>query len=211
MKKTKAILYFRDYTAAELGPVAQFIHDRMSENAATFPEPPVTMGALQTRVTTYEERLASRASGATADVIALKQAREALEQSLNTLGQYVNSVAKGSAVIVEQSGFPSYGPRSAPDTSPPAAPTDLRLRHGTASGSIVLRYRSGRRKGVHEVQTTTGDPNDEAGWQTAGMFHGGRAEMSGFTPGSLLWVRVRAVGLRGVMGVWSDPAQIRVL
>ncbi len=118
MKKAKAILYFRDYTAAELGPVAQFIHDKMSENAGTFPEPTVTMDALQTHITTYEQRLAARASGATADVISLKQAREALEAALRTLGNYVNGVAKGSVVIVEQSGFPSYGPRSAPDTGP---------------------------------------------------------------------------------------------
>jgi hypothetical protein len=33
----------------------------------------------------------------------------------------------------------------------------------------------------------------------------------GFAPGVLLWVRVRTVGLAGVMSVWIDPAQIRVL
>jgi hypothetical protein len=27
----------------------------------------------------------------------------------------------------------------------------------------------------------------------------------------VVWVRVRTVGLRGVMGAWSDPAQLRVL
>ena len=35
--------------------------------------------------------------------------------------------------------------------------------------------------------------------------------LTGLTPGLLLWVRVRTVGLKGVMGAWSDPAQIRVL
>ena len=28
--------------------------------------------------------------------------------------------------------------------------------------------------------------------------------------GTLVWVRVRTVGLKGVMGAWSDPGQIRV-
>jgi hypothetical protein len=51
----------------------------------------------------------------------------------------------------------------------------------------------------------------EANWHTKGMFQGGRAEMSGFTPGVIVWVRVRTVGLKGVMGAWSDPAQIRVM
>lgn len=37
------------------------------------------------------------------------------------------------------------------------------------------------------------------------------AKKLNYTPGSILWVRVRTVGLGGVMGGWSDPAQIRVL
>ena len=64
---------------------------------------------------------------------------------------------------------------------------------------------------VGNVQANTGDPNNEADWQTKGIFKGGRAELDGFTPGTLVWVRVRSVGLKGVMGVWSDPAQIRVM
>ena len=47
--------------------------------------------------------------------------------------------------------------------------------------------------------------------QTKGLFQGGHAEIDGLTPGGIVWVRVRTVGLRGVMGAWSDPAQIRVL
>ena len=66
MIRTKAILYFKHYTAAELGPVAQLIHDKMDANAATFPEPTVAMDALQTLITTYHQRLTERASNASA-------------------------------------------------------------------------------------------------------------------------------------------------
>ncbi|MFN0080074.1 MAG: hypothetical protein ACKVY0_26710 [Prosthecobacter sp.] len=79
------------------------------------------------------------------------------------------------------------------------------------SGTILARYKSEHRPSVNEVQATTGDPNSEAAWQTKGIFKGGRAEMDGFTPGSVVWVRVRNVGLKGVTGAWSDPPQIRVL
>ena len=51
----------------------------------------------------------------------------------------------------------------------------------------------------------------EATWQSKGLFQSGRAEMDGFPPGTVVWVRVRTVGLRGVMGAWSDPGQIRAL
>jgi hypothetical protein len=64
---------------------------------------------------------------------------------------------------------------------------------------------------VNEVHTTTADPNDEASWTQYGIFHGNKAVLTGLTPGLLFWVRVRTVGLKGVMGAWSDPAQIRVL
>jgi hypothetical protein len=35
--------------------------------------------------------------------------------------------------------------------------------------------------------------------------------ISGITPGTVLWIRVRTAGLKGVMGAWSDPAKIMVV
>jgi hypothetical protein len=29
--------------------------------------------------------------------------------------------------------------------------------------------------------------------------------------GTVIWVRVRTVGLKGVMGAWSDPAKLMVV
>ena len=211
MNNTKAIINFDGYTAAELGPVAQSIHDKMTLNAATFTAPTVSMTSLQTQVTAYDQKLVARASRASADVLAFNQARDVLEQTLGTLGNYVNSIAKGDAMIVEKSGFPAYETTHTPDTSAPAAPTDLRLRQGDLSGSILARFKPDRQPSTNEVQVNTGDPNTEASWHTKGMFQSGRAEMEGFTPGTVVWIRVRTVGLKGVMGAWSDPAQIRVL
>jgi hypothetical protein len=211
MNNTKAIIDFSGYTAPELGPVAHSIHDKMNANAVTFTAPPVTLAALQTLITTYDAKLIARASRASADIIAFNDARDALELSLGVLGNYVNGVAKGDPAIVDKSGFPSYTTARTPDTAPPAAPTDLRLRQGDLPGTLTARYKADRQPSTNEVQTTAGDPNTEANWATKGLFQGGRAEMDGFTPGAVVWVRVRTVGLRGVMGAWSDPAQIRVL
>ena len=211
MNNTKASIDFSSYTAAELGPVAHTIHDKMAANAVTFATPPVPMATLQTQVTTYDAKLVARASNAKTDVIAFNEARDTLEESLGVLGNYVNTIAKGDPMIVDKSGFPSYTTGRTVDTSPPAAPTDLRLRQGELSGSVVARYKPDRPGSTNEVQTATGDPNNEASWSTKGIYQGGRAERDGFTPGALLWVRVRTVGLKGVMGAWSDPAQIRVI
>lgn len=211
MNNTKAIIDFSGYTAAELGPVAQTIHTKTTLNAAIFTAPPITMAALLTLITTYDEKLVARTSRATADVIAFNEAREELESQLGVLGGYVNTVAKGDPVIVEKSGFPFYTTGVTPDTSPPEAPTDLKLRHGDVSGTVVARYKPRREPSTNEVQINSGDPNDEASWHTKGIFQRGRAELTGLTPGMVVWVRVRTVGLKGIMGAWSDPAQIRVV
>ena len=211
MNNTKAIIDFSGYTAAELGPVAQSIHDNMTAHAATFATPPVTMPALQTLITTYDAKLVARASRASVDGLAFNEARAALEQGLGGLGSYVNIVAKGDPMTVDHSGFPSYSTAHAPDTNPPAAPAELRLRQGDLPGTILARYKPERQPSTNEMQCTSGDPNVDANWQTKGLYQGGRAEMDGFTPGVIVWFRVRTVGLRGVMGAWSDPAQIRVL
>ena len=211
MNPVKAIISFREYTSPDLSPLAQHIHDKMTEHAVTFASPPTTMASLQTLITDYDGKLAARASNSTEDVMLLNQCRELLEQALSGLGSYVNTVAKGDPVIVEMSGFPFYETARTPDTSPPAAPTDLRLKQGELSGSLVARYKPEHAPSTNEVQSTTGDPNLEANWQTKGFFKSGRAELDGYTPGVVVWVRVRTVGLRGVMGPWSDPAQIRLI
>jgi hypothetical protein len=211
MNTTKAIIDFSHYANTELGPLAQTVHDDMTANAVTFPAPTTTMADLQTLITDYDAKLVDRNSNATEDVLLLTECRGLLEKALRKLGGYVNTVADGDPMIVEKSGFPSYETTRPPDTSPPAAPTNLRLKQGELTGSLVARYTPDRTNSVNEVQTTTGDPNVEANWQMKGMFQSGRAEMDGFTPGTVVWVRVRTVGLKGVMGAWSDPAQIRAL
>lgn len=144
-------------------------------------------------------------------MIAFNVARHDLEVALGDLGNYVNTVANGSATIVEKSGFPSYDTARPADLTPPAAPADVRLRHGDLSGEVVARYRPERERRMNEVQKCIGDPAVEANWQHAGMFGGGKATIGSLTPGALVWFRIRTCGLKGVMGAWSDPAQIRVV
>src|SRR5262245_57870730 len=102
MKNTKAVVDFTDYKAAELGPIAEVIGEKLAANAGTFPALPVSLAALQGLITDYKEKLVARASRATADVLAWQAAREKLEAALGALGHYVNLVAMGDAAIVEQ-------------------------------------------------------------------------------------------------------------
>ena len=117
----------------------------------------------------------------------------------------------GDPMIVALSGFPSYTTGHAPDYAPPAAPANLRLRHGRSRAASIFRYQPPRTPSMNEVQTCTGDPNVEANWHDAGTFSGGKAQIDGKTPAPPSGCRVRTDGLKGVMGAWSDPAKIMVL
>lgn len=211
MNTKKAIISFANYSATDLGPAAQHVHTKMTENAAIFTDPPVLLTVLLTLVTTYLQTLAARASRATADVIAFNDARDALVEALGKLGQYVNIKANGDAAIVEMSGFPSYDSVHAPDTSPPGAPRDVRLSHGDVSGSVILRCKTDRPGSANEVQVNSGDPNKESDWHPAGIFQGQKIVLTNLPPMTHLWVRLRTAGLKGVMGAWSDPAEISVI
>lgn len=208
---TKAIIDFSGYTAAELSPTGHAIHDAMVKNAATFPKPPVTMADFDAHLTDYDGKLNAKASGAEADLIAFTVSRNTLETDLNMLGNYVNTVAQGDPAIVVLSAFPSYETAHTVDTSPPDAPQNLVVRQGDLSGTCVARYKPDRQHSVNQVQTNTADPNDETKWTTAGLFTGGKAQLGCFAPGTVVWVRVRTVGLKGVMGAWSDPPKIMVV
>ena len=210
MNNTKAIIDFTHYADADLLPVAGTILGQMTENAATFPSPPVTLAALDGLIGTYRTLLAAKASRAIAATLAFQSARRELESALRDLGGYVNILAKGDAGTVLPSGFPSYGLVRPVDYSPPAAPQDLRLEQGALSGTVIARYRPERARKGNELQVTTGDPNVEAGWQTAGFSRGMKATLTNLPVAVFVWVRVRTAGVNGVMGAWSDPAKIMV-
>jgi len=208
---TRAVIDFTPYTAAELIPVAQTVHDQMLANAVTFATPSVSMTTLATLISTYTQKLSARASRAAADVLAFNLARHDLEVALHDLGVYVNFIAKGDAVTVEKSGFPSYttgaGATPGPSTIP-AAPQNLKLRAGDLSGSFVARFKPDRANSFNVVQVNSGDPNNAPGWTQAASFSGGKVTISGLTVGSTQWVRAATVGPGGVVGAWSDPAKI---
>ena len=179
---TKAIIEFGSYTA-------QTIHDQMAANAVTFPSPAPTLAALATLLTTYGQKLAARASNATVDVLAFQAARASLEGALHDLGIYVNFIAKGDAMLVEKSGFPSYaiGAGATPGPSAiPAAPQDVKLRNGDLPGSVLARFKPDRQNSFNVAQTNPGDPNNEAGWKTASQGTGSKITISGLTAGTIL-------------------------
>jgi len=114
--------------------------------------------ALNLLIKTFDGALAKKSSKATADFIAFEVERVNLEGALGDDGAYVNIVAKGDAMIVSKSGYPTYETGAAPDYSAPGAPTNVVLRQDMLSGAFVARFHPARRRSINEAQTCIGDP-----------------------------------------------------
>ena len=211
MAKYKAAVDFSKYPDGNLGVTAQEIHDTTNENAATFPALPITMAAFFGLLTAYQAALAESLKRGMDRTTLKNNARQALEDALGELGGYVNLVAKGDRAIINLSGFPSYSTEHVQSGGGVTfVPGNVRWKAGNLSGAATLRWKGDGKGSVYEVQTCTGDPNTEANWSYRGTYSGGRADLEGFTPGNMVWGRVRKVGTGGEVGGWSDPAQERV-
>jgi hypothetical protein len=211
MENYKAVTDLSGYVETELGPTAQSIHDGMSDAAATFDEPPVTMETLQANIEDLGKKWVAKAGGAYSATIAFNTSRAQIEADVSDLGGYVNTVAKGDESILILSNFPYYNTTRTADYSAPGAPTKLVMRQSDVSGSFTVRYRPSRRPSTNEVQTCEGNPAVESNWKTVGLFTSGKATVRNITPGTVIWVRVRTIGLQNVMGAWSDPAKLMVV
>ena len=207
----RARIYFDEMPAVELEALARVIHQNLSAQADLFPQPPVSMAAFLAQLDDFRAKLLARQDGGTTATHALRNARQALADTLRQLGTYVNTVAKGNLADTQKSGFPVYPTRRPPNYGPPPAPQDLVLRHGELSGTLKVRHRPALRRALNEVQVCLGNPNHEENWTTACYGYGTKAELRDLPPGVIVYVRVRTLGLKTVFGPWSDPAQIRTL
>ena len=201
--------YSKDPDGSLSGP-AHNIHDKLVLNAASFPALPITVAAFNTLITTWDTALGESSKGGTDRTTLKNNARTALENALFKLGTYVNLVADGDKATIDLSGFESYNTsHTVSGGGVTFVPQNVRWEAGNVSGAAVLRWKGDGKGSLYEVQTCTGDPTVEANWTYRGSFSGGRAELDGFTPGTIIWGRVRKIGTGGDVGGWSDPAQIR--
>jgi hypothetical protein len=212
MSTIKAVINYSKFADDSLATTAQAGHDGVAGATTTFATPTPAMATFQTHIDTYTAALAAvTASPGHEATLAKNAARDVVEEDLATLGKYVNLIANGDATIVALSGLPSYDTAASPPAAVRPAPTNLSVKHGTASGSVKLRFKQSVSGDPAEVQTCTSDPNVDANWSHFTTLPNSSGLLEGFTPGVLLWVRVRSIGPGGEKGAWSDPAQIRVL
>ncbi len=105
MKTQKARINFSKVKDHELAHVAQNIVNKMTINAH-FSQPTPTLLSIQTTISTYSDALLKAKDGSKQDTAYKNACRLNLENSLSSLGSYVNLTAEADLVKLESSGFP---------------------------------------------------------------------------------------------------------
>ena len=209
---TKVKTDYTNYTDEAIGPVGLAAYQGLSANAATFPAPVPDLVTFKSHLDAYNLAMANvLADPGHANTLTKNNTRKVLEKDLASLGTYVNLVAQGDGTLTALSGLPSYDTATPSPAALRSAPVGLRLKQGTASGSIEVRFKQQVADDNADVQTCTGDPNVDANWTHAKTFTGGVGVLEGFTPGSVVWVRVRSIGPGGTLSPWSAAENMRVI
>lgn len=141
--------------------------------------------------------------------------RDKLNAMLKRLALYVELVADEDQAILKSSGVPmrqsTEGVRGSVTELLPA-PSDLRLKHGTQSGTVDVHVARLAGAGSYEVQISTAvDPHDATGWVHGTVSPNSQhILLEGLTPLQHVWVRVRGINAAG-NGQWTEPMRITVL
>lgn len=101
----KVSLGFAKLPDAELDNFTEGVFKGLTDNAATFPTPPVTMANLQTARNDFSAKIAAAHAGGPADTAAKNNSRQALLGMLRQLVSYVQMTCNNDMALLRGSGF----------------------------------------------------------------------------------------------------------
>ena len=208
----KANINYNVYSDTTINPTAQTIHDGIANNATVFLQPNPKMDKFQLQISAYHSALAAAWGVVSkANTSAKNAAKAELVASLALLGGYINTVAQGDLGTLILSGAPYYDTVKPALPTPRPAPTVLSLKQNVVSGSIDLSFIPLSAADSQEIWSCLLDPSIEANWSYATTCRGSGRTIGGYTPGIIVYARVRSLDSNGNSGLWSAQAQMRVI
>lgn len=133
----------------------------------------------------------------------------AFDAAIGEYQTYVNLIAKGNGVVIEQSGLQVSRP--AQKTGPMPAPGNL-LVGGNEPRQLTVSVETvaGAKAYVWEYAVGDALPKEDDGWRLACGTPTGKAIISGLTSKTTVWVRCAAIGSKG-QGPWTAAISRTVL
>ena len=139
----------------------------------------------------------------------LRKAKTAFAKVVGTYLDYVNMIAQGDGVIIEQSGLQVS--RQAQKTGPTPAPENLKLT-GKVAGQLEASVEVVERAKAYVWMYYVGiaPPTPDAEWRFSGGTPKARLSLTNLASGVRVWLRCAAVTSAG-QGPWSEPVSRIVL
>ncbi len=163
MRKPRVITNYKKVRQADLGTVAQTVHDMMTGNA-TFPTPPITMAAFLLLVKDYVLKLATALHGTPVQTTAKNVAKTALLDAMTKNAVYVNATADGNEGELQSSGY--FLAKTPQPKGPLAVPSLFRVNASPEPGRAIVEF-MGLPGSTYLVRLTPDIRTDRSLWQTA--------------------------------------------
>ena len=177
----------------------------MMGNAA-YPAPAPTLAALTTAHDAFVAAVDANDGGVRA-VVARDQARAELEEVTRQMAAYVQHASMGNRLTLLASGFPAQRDRSAGVVQPLSPPTGLQLRHGKASGQVIVRCARVRSARLYQWRYATAQAPTV--WTVEDTTSRTTSTLTGLAAATQYVVQVRVLGKQGASD-WSDSAVLIV-
>ena len=180
-------------------------------NVATYATPDPAPTVLTGKVTAINAKktLLSAAQAVVDGHIADLAALEAdLDATLILEAAYIQKTSGGLAAKISLLNVDTKSHNAT--ATAPGQVMNLKLSRGENAGEIKSACKPDPNAVSYEYQMTL-DPTKPASWALCDSSSGCRATLTGFASGSIVWIRMRAVGGKKTgKGPWSDAASITV-
>jgi hypothetical protein len=200
-KMIKVVLNLSKKTILETIALARKVKTKLTGNAK-FPSPDPALTVLDTATTDCETANNNYESGKDTlkQLLDIRNQKwDALNSLLTAEASYVGNHASTTA-DVESAGFAASAP--AGPVAIPQQVHNVSVTTGDNDGSLDVHWDADATAKTFELETSP-DPMTPAGFTHRDTVTKSSATLTGFTSGSRVWVRVRAINSKG-KGPWSD-------
>lgn len=193
---------FMKAAANDLANTADDVVDGLTGNPA-FPTSPVAPAALTTLNTTLRTAITAADAGGPQQTAAKNKAYNAVTDALRKNANYVEIQANNDLETLLSSGYDVVSTNRA--QAPLYQPLILSIEN-LATTQLLLRLQTVLNAKSYQVQIST---SVNGPWQEAGIYTAARRiVLMGLTPGTVYFVRVRAIGGSTGYSEWSVPVSL---
>jgi hypothetical protein len=202
----KVKLKFSNLPMTEKFARAHLIVEKMTANAANFPNPMPALADVLASITAaekaYNDALEARALSKqrTAELSTLE---DVMDEMVSRLASFVDTASAGKEEIILSSGMDVRAPAIATGL-PPGIPASFVVTLGDHEGYRDTSWNSNPLAQSYVLQISPNPPTDSS-WTQVAVITTSSYTAKGLTSGVKYWFRVAAVGAGGQSG-WSDPA-----